>query len=888
MSHRTVFRLFYAIVLATCLLLSSSVAFAASSSGLVVTPTSLNQNSTQCAADGAPSYTYHCSVSLSTTATSKGKINWTSSSSLSGVIFTPASGTLKQGQTVSVKIASIPCQAAGTTGTFTFSGQKGVTPTTASWSCSPPAPTLAVSPSSLDPTNAACALDATMAATYKCAVTLSASGSPESANWAATSGLNGVTFTPSSGTLQPGQSAQVTIDLIPCQNGTFTFNGQEGEKAVTVAWSCTPPTLSVSPTSLDQNSSNCSASGSTYQCTVTLGEAATSQGNVNWTASSDLSSASFSPANGTLSPGNSTTVTISSIPCQNGTFTFNGSGGANAISVTWSCKTPPPTITVSPTSLDPTNTTNCALDATMSATYKCTVTLGESSSSQGTTNWTSSSSLSGVSFSPSSGTLSPGGSTTVTIDQIPCQNGSFTFSGSEGETPVSVAWSCTPPTLTVSPTSMNNGMCFGAENASQCTVTLGETSNSQGNVNWAGSSDLSGVSFNPSSGTLSPGQSATITISSIPCQQGSFTFNGSGGASAVSVSWTCANWTQFGYDPQQTHFNPTETGLSPSSVSGLTLDWNSSVSTTNGSSPVVVNNLAYIGSADGYLVAVNVTSGAVVWKDYVASPTSPAEANGIVYAASQDHDYGFAGLWAMDAQTGAILWHNGSDFFGPPTVVNGIVYTVGNSSVSAFDATSGAVKWQYQGAGDNGTSPAMANGVVYADVSKNVDAFDAASGALLWSYTASYYVGGTPAVANGTVYVNLANSQTLALNASTGVLLWMNSNCGNASPAVANGLVYTSSGYSLCALNASTGAVVWTASVQSSQSGCSVVANGVVYYASGDNNVYAFDAGSGTKLWSYNIGGNSNPDSPVVVNGVLYIGGSNINLHAFHLPGTSP
>ncbi len=563
------------------------------------------------------------------------------------------------------------------------------------------------------------------------------------------------------------------------------------------------------------------------------------------------------------------------------------------VSVAWGCALTP-TLTVSPTSLNPTNTTNCALDATLSATYMCTVTLGETSSSQGNANWTSSSSLSSVTFTPSSGTLQPGGSASVTIDQIPCQNGTFTFSGNEGETPVVVSWTCTPPTLTVSPTTLNNSMCAGSENASQCTVTLGESSTSQGNVNWAVSTDLPGVTFGQSNGTLSPGNSVAITISSIPCQSGTFTFNGSGGASPVAVLWTCANWTQFGYDPQHTHFNPIENGLSTSNVAGLVVDWKTPMGAIGYSSPVVVNNLVYIGSDDGFLYALNATTGAVVWKYYVASPTSPAEANGIVYIGSQDHYYALNGLYALDAQTGTLLWKNDSDWFGTPTVINGVVYAEGDSGVSAFDATSGAVQWMFPNSqSDTIGSPAVANGVVYfGSGDANIYALDATTGALIWKYNPNNYpINSTPVVANGAVYVTVNNGEVLALDPSTGVPIWtfgfFNRN-GIASPAVVNGVVYVSIGGApdqLYAFDATTGAILWQTTVSNSQS-TPAVANGVIYIGSFDDNVYAFDASDGMQLWSSPTG-HQVGSSPAVVNGVAYIGSSDGNMYAFHLPGTT-
>ncbi len=54
----------------------------------------------------------------------------------------------------------------------------------------------------------------------------------------------------------------------------------------------------------------------------------------------------------------------------------------------------------------------------------------------------------------------------------------------------------------------------------------------------------------------------------------------------------------------------------------------------------------------------------------------------------------------------------------------------------------------------------------------------------------------------------------------------------------------------------------------------SAVANGVVYIGSDDGNLYALNASTGAKLWSYNSGHLLEKSSPAVANGVVY-GGSN-------------
>jgi len=241
-----------------------------------------------------------------------------------------------------------------------------------------------------------------------------------------------------------------------------------------------------------------------------------------------------------LSPGQSVTVTISSISCQNGTFTFSGSGGASPVTTTWSCTLPPPTLTVSPNNLSPTSQT-CSQSG---QEYICQVSVGETPDSQGTVNWSVSGSLS--SFSPSSGTLSPGGSTLVTITIFDpfCSNITETFSGSGGAFSASAYWSCSSPSEmyvfypTLYPTS---NACQSTGGIYTCVEQL-YASPCNCSVQWSVSSNLNGVTFNPSSGTVYPnGTGGYVTIAGLPCQNGTITFTGSGGAQPVVVQWLCGS-----------------------------------------------------------------------------------------------------------------------------------------------------------------------------------------------------------------------------------------------------------------------------------------------------------------------------------------------------------
>ena len=85
------------------------------------------------------------------------------------------------------------------------------------------------------------------------------------------------------------------------------------------------------------------------------------------------------------------------------------------------------------------------------------------------------------------------------------------------------------------------------------------------------------------------------------------------------------------------------------------------------------------------------------------------------------------------------------------------------------------------------------------------------------------------------------------------------------------------------ALNAVTGSKLWSFATYADSS--PAVANGVVYIGSSQgNNVYALNAATGAKLWSFATG-NKVRSSPAVANGLVYVGSADGNLYAFHLPG---
>jgi len=74
----------------------------------------------------------------------------------------------------------------------------------------------------------------------------------------------------------------------------------------------------------------------------------------------------------------------------------------------------------------------------------------------------------------------------------------------------------------------------------------------------------------------------------------------------------------------------------------------------------------------GVIYALDASKGTLFWKQDVVTPTSPAEANGIVYVGS----FNSGKVYALDAGTGAELWtYQTQDVVASsPAVANGILY----------------------------------------------------------------------------------------------------------------------------------------------------------------------------------------------------------------------
>jgi hypothetical protein len=197
------------------------------------------------------------------------------------------------------------------------------------------------------------------------------------------------------------------------------------------------------------------------------------------------------------------------------------------------------------------------------------------------------------------------------------------------------------------------------------------------------------------------------------------------------------------------------------------------------SSPAVADGRVFVGSMDGVLYALDLTTGAGVWRfetqgttlfsgdfgyDRRTIQSSPAVLDGLVVVGTRDGT-----MYALDAATGRERWrvsHGMSWINTSPAIHHGVVYAGSSDArfVQAVDAASGAERWRSGTPGVVWSSPAVAGDLVLAgDGAGWLHALDRATGAARWTFRAGAGIHGSPVVAGGLVLVGSLDGTLYAL-----------------------------------------------------------------------------------------------------------------------------
>ena len=244
----------------------------------------------------------------------------------------------------------------------------------------------------------------------------------------------------------------------------------------------------------------------------------------------------------------------------------------------------------------------------------------------------------------------------------------------------------------------------------------------------------------------------------------------------------------------------------------------------------------------------------------------------------------------------------------------------GDSAHSGVYASQGPrqfhrVRWAFPTGSRIVSSPVYADGTIFfGSDDGNLYAVEAATGRQLWRHATGGPVSGSPAVADGAVYFTSYDGKFYSLSARSGITRWKFTTSGErrfeargihgllprnqtipdqfdiylSSPVIADGAVFFGSGDgNVYSLDAVTGALRWKYQTGEVVHASPAFAKGVVYVGSWDSYFYALDARTGQLRWKFH--GGEDPDfhnqvgfqsSPAVVNGTVYTGCRDAHLYA--------
>lgn len=292
--------------------------------------------------------------------------------------------------------------------------------------------------------------------------------------------------------------------------------------------------------------------------------------------------------------------------------------------------------------------------------------------------------------------------------------------------------------------------------------------------------------------------------------------------------------------------------------------WKTFVGGETYASPVIGNDLVYVATKAGSLVALTMSDGQEVWRadvgDYIARSTPALDGDTLFVSA------GYA-LLAIDAETGRERWSVPLRFAGScsPVVSGHLVYVATQEGyVSAFAAETGEEVWSYRNDQLLFGSPAVADGiVVIADEAGTVTGIAADSGRELWQESAGGEVFATPAIRDGLVLVATNRPSLVAYDLRSGTERWRRDAGGESSPAASDKLVFLGgSDQALRAFERESGTPLWSSPLGYEIRSSATFADGAVFIGSGPT-LNAIDQEDGRTLWTYVTGGDITSDLAV-------------------------
>jgi outer membrane protein assembly factor BamB len=350
-------------------------------------------------------------------------------------------------------------------------------------------------------------------------------------------------------------------------------------------------------------------------------------------------------------------------------------------------------------------------------------------------------------------------------------------------------------------------------------------------------------------------------------------------------------------------------------------------------SPTTDGERLYVGNNTGYLNAIDLRTGAVLWRQHMrnAVMSAPLLYDGLVIVGVGDElstgsspaavfvGIGPSALDAFDAVTGAFKWHAAvaGSAMTTPAIINGIlVQHNGAGWLTALDPKTGRVKYTrnlHSLASMSAALPLGGDRFVTGGVLDNaIFELHATDGSTVWRTGFSPEGSGhgdCPAVTDGTrvfcnymmpgpgqsytIAGNKAQQRAYALDVNTGAVVWdvpletsfLPPRNEAAIPLLYDDRLYFGSSVAayMHALDPQTGRLIWEAHVRGVVKGGPVAVDNVLYFGDLAGYLWALDARTGAVVGDKRMSSGFNVGSPIVVGQTLIIGSRTGNVYALPL-----
>jgi outer membrane protein assembly factor BamB len=286
---------------------------------------------------------------------------------------------------------------------------------------------------------------------------------------------------------------------------------------------------------------------------------------------------------------------------------------------------------------------------------------------------------------------------------------------------------------------------------------------------------------------------------------------------------------------------------------------------------IVSDGTLYVGSREGRLVSVNLTSDGRLWSEALKAAAQP-------------------GLFGCSPATGGGGCGAGSAglaIYGTPVISGELVYMAGyNGKVYACNIANLATRWVYP---RDSYLPPIVGGLAVAQgklffgctdgkienkkVKGMIFALDAATGDLVYQVQMDDKIWSTPAIEGDTLYFGSFDKKIYAMNIADGTVKWEYPTEGAivATPLVVNGTVYIGSlDRNLYALNASDGGLKWNFTARNWFWAEPVLYNDMIYAGCLDSRIYVIRASNGEKVAEFDLGYPISSQPVVVGSSVIF------------------